>query len=95
MDEMENMEQDNVVVLCDEEGNEFEFEMIDTVEYQDGEYAMLLPTDEDAEEIVILQIVTDPDDEEMIDFVTIEDEAVIEAVYSIFKDRLQDEFDFA
>lgn len=95
MDEMENMEQENIVVLCDEEGNELEFELIDTVEYQDSEYAMLLPTDEDAEEIVILQIVADPEDEEMIDFVTIEDEAVIEAVYDIFKDRLQDEFDFA
>ena len=95
MDEMENMEQENIVVLCDEEGNELEFELIDTVEYQDNEYAMLLPTDEDAEEIVILQIVADPEDEEMIDFVTIEDEAVIEAVYDIFKDRLQDEFDFA
>ena len=90
MDEMEN-----IVVLCDEEGNELEFEMIDTVEYQDNEYAMLLPTDEDAEEIVILQIVADPEDEEMIDFVTVEDETVLEAVYDIFKDRLQDEFDFA
>ncbi len=98
MDEMnrnDEMELDNVIVLSDDEGNELEFEFVDTTEYEGKEYVLLLPTDEDSEEVVILQSEPDPEDEEMVNYVTIEDEAVLEAVYNVFKEKLQDEFDFA
>ncbi len=96
MDELNrNEELDNVIVLSDEDGNELEFEFVDTAEFEGKEYVLLLPTDEDSEEVVILQSEPDPDDDELVNYVTIEDEAVLEAVYDIFKQKLQDEFDFA
>ncbi len=98
MDEMNRNdapELDNVIVLSDDDGNELEFELVDTAEYNGKEFVLLLPTDEESEEVVILQTEADPDNEEMVNFVTIEDESLLEEVYSIFKDKLQDEFDFA
>lgn len=95
MDQNENMELDNVIVLSDEDGNELEFEFVDSAEYQGKEYVLLLPTDEDSEEVVILQSEIDPEDDELVNYITIEDEAVLDAVFSQFKERLQDEFDFA
>lgn len=95
MDQNENMELDNVIVLSDEDGNELEFEFVDSTEYQGKEYVLLLPTDEDSEEVVILQSEIDPEDDELVNYITIEDEAVLDAVFSQFKERLQDEFDFA
>ena len=37
------------IILYDEDGNETEFEIIATLEVNDIEYAILLPTDEDIE----------------------------------------------
>ena len=89
-----NMELDNVIVLSDENGNALECEFVDSLEYEGAEYVLLLPTVEESEDVVILQSVPDEEDEEMVNFVTVEDEDVLEAVYDLFKEKLQDEFDF-
>lgn len=93
--EQNDMELDNVIVLSDENGNALEFEFVDSLEYDGKEYVLLLPTDEESEDVVILESVADPEDEEMVNFITVEDEEILEAVYEQFKDKLQEEFDFA
>ena len=54
--EMEE-ELDNIIVLNDEEGNEVQFEFLDLIEYEDEEYVILLPieeeTDEDKEKVIV------------------------------------------
>ena len=40
-------EEANILSLTDEEGNEVEFELIDSVDYEGKEYLILLPVDED------------------------------------------------
>ena len=89
-----NMELDNVIVLSDENGNALEFEFVDSLEYEGAEYVLLLPTDEESEDVVILQSVADEEDEEMVNFITVENVDVLEAVYDLFKEKLQDEYDF-
>ena len=42
-------EHEDVVVLLDEEGNEFEFLVIDVIEVDGAEYAILLPAAEEEE----------------------------------------------
>ena len=86
---MENMEE-NIVVLSDDEGNEIQFEFLDMIEYNSKEYAILLPLDED--QVVILEL--ESTDEEQENFVTVDDSAVLEAVFELFKEKYKDEFNF-
>ena len=86
-------EEDNIITLTDENGNETEFEYLDVIEYQGKEYLVLMPADEEASEIVILEI--EPVDEENENYLAVEDEAVLVAVYEIFKERYKDVLTFA
>ena len=86
-------EEINILTLTDENGNETEFEYLDVIEYNAREYLVLLPTEEDNDEIVILEI--EPVDEENENYLTVEDETVLQAVYEIFKDRYQDILTFS
>ena len=96
---MENMndilseDEMNILVLTDEDGAETEFEYLDVIEYEGNEYLVLLPTEEGNDEIVILQI--EPVDEENENYLSVENEEVLAAVYAIFKERYQDVLTFA
>ena len=83
----------NILTLTDEFGNETEFEYLDVIDYQDKEYLILLPTEEDNDEIVILEI--EPVDEENENYLAVEDEPTLAAVYEIFKERYKDVLTFA
>ena len=86
-------EESPLLTLTDENGQELDFEYLDCIEYQGVEYLVLLPAEEGSDEIVILQI--EPVDEENENYLAVEDEQVLDAVYSIFKERFQDYFTFA
>ena len=85
-------EEENIISLTDENGVETEFEYLDCIEFDGIEYLVLIPAEEDANEIVILEI--QPVDEENENYVTVQDETVLNAVYSIFKDRFKDVLTF-
>ena len=86
-------EEESTLVLTDENGVDQEFEYLDCIEYEGKEYLVLIPAEEDANEIVILEI--EPVDEENENYLAVEDEAVLEAVYEIFKERYKDVLNFA
>ena len=81
-------EESNIITFVDENGEEVTFEYMDCIEYEGKEYLALLPVDEDSAEVVILEI--EPVDEENENYITVEDEATLEAVYAIFKDHYKD-----
>ena len=81
-------EESNLLSLTDENGQETVFEYLDVIEYQGKEYMFLLPADQEDTEVVIFEI--QPVDEENENYLAIEDEAVLEAVYAIFKERYKD-----
>jgi len=91
-------ERDDTVILVDENGEEEEFEYIDSIEMDGNEYVILSPLseieddDSDEEEIIILKVERNEDGEET--YVTIEDESELDAVFEEFKLRMEDEFDF-
>ena len=86
-------EEENLITLTDDSGVETTFEYLDCIEYQGKEYLVLIPAEEDADEIVILEI--EPVDEENENYLAVEDEATLEAVFAIFKDRYKDVLNFA
>ena len=81
-----------IITLTDENGVDMEFEYMDCIEYESKEYLALLPTDEESNEIVLLEI--EPVDEENENYIAIEDEATLQAVYGIFKERYKDILQF-
>ena len=86
-------EEESILTLTDENGEDMDFEYLDCIEYQGTEYLVLMPADEGSNEIVILAI--EPVDEENENYLAVEDEAVLDAVYGIFKERYKDVLDFA
>ena len=88
-------ELNNKIILNDESGNEVEFEFLDLVEYQGEEFVVLLPIDETEEtgEVVILKL-EDTDDEDNESYASVDDEAVLNTVFAIFKERFKNEFNF-
>ena len=85
-------EESNILTLTDENGTEADFEYLDSIEYQGKEYIVLIPAEEDASEIVILEV--QPVDEELENYIAVENEEVLDAVYAIFKDRFKDILSF-
>lgn len=88
---------DNIIVLNDENGEETRFEFLDLVELDGEEYVVLLPadeTDEEPGEVVILKVEDSEEDGEMESYVSVDDEATLNKVFDIFKDKFKDEFDF-
>ena len=92
-EELLQEEETNLITLTDENGEDVEFEYLDCIEYQGKEYLVLIPNQEDADELVILEV--EPVDEETENYLAVEDEAVLNAVYAIFKERYQDVLTFA
>lgn len=91
----ENEELNNIITLNDENGEEVQFEFLDLIEYNEEEYVILLPIEESEEagEVVILKVEhTESEDEES--YIGVEDEDELNAVFSIFKDKFKDEFNF-
>lgn len=91
--EMMLEEDDSILTLTDENGQEMQFEYMDCIAYQGIEYLLLMPLEEEDNEIVILEI--QPVDEENENYVAVEDETILDAVYSIFKERYKDVLNFA
>ena len=81
-------EEESLITLTDENGNDVEFEYLDCIEYEGKEYLVLIPNEEDAEEIVILEV--EPVDEETENYLSVNDEALLNAVYDIFKEKYKD-----
>jgi uncharacterized protein YrzB (UPF0473 family) len=86
-------EESSILTLTDENGQDMEFEYLDCIAYNEVEYLVLMPVEDDSNEIVILEI--QPVDEENENYVAVEDEAVLDAVYEIFKERYKDVLQFA
>jgi len=88
--ELENEEMD-VVVLTDDEGNDVEFEWLDTVEHNGNQYIVVIPTDEDAEDVVILRMEKNDEEET---FVGLDDEKEVNEVFDLFKEKNKENYEF-
>ena len=89
--ENENMipeEETSILTLTDENGNDVDFEYLDCIDYEGKEYLVLMPADEVATEIVILEV--EPVDEENENYLSVDDEKTLNAVYDVFKEKYKD-----
>ena len=85
-------EKSSILTLTDEKGVDTDFEYLVCIEYRGKEYLILMPVDTVETEIVILEI--EPVDEENENYLAVEDEKLLNAVYEIFKEKYKDVLTF-
>ncbi|MBP5379426.1 MAG: DUF1292 domain-containing protein [Ruminococcus sp.] len=94
LDELEEEDEiENYITLTDDDGNEVSFEIIGTVEYSDHLYAVLLPFDDEDDEVVILEVIPGETPEED-DFVSVNDDELLGKVFEEFKKNYDGEYEF-
>lgn len=83
----------NYVLLTDEDGNEVEFEHIDTIEVEGKMYMAFIPAqlavDEEAE-VVILKVVEE-DGEEIL--VSVDDDEEADRIFAIVMERVEEMYE--
>ena len=79
---MNEEDQGMLITLEDENGQEVEFEFLDVIEFEGTEYIVLIENDEDADEVVILQINQ------------IDDEDTLNKVFELFKKKYEGDINF-
>lgn len=86
-------EDNNLIYLTDDEGNEEPYSFLDLVEYDGCEYAVLYPeSGEDEGTVEILRVEDLNDDEDA--YLPVESEEILDAVFELFKERNKDSLDF-
>ena len=90
--ELNEEEYEDVVVMTDDEGNEYLYDIAARIEKNENEYVVLVPQDEEDDEVVILKSVLVDDETE--ELVPEEDEDITDAVFEEFKELFADEFNF-
>ena len=89
---LENEEETSILTLTDENGVDTDFEYLDCIDYEGKEYLVLMPADEAATDIIILEV--EPVDEETKNYLSVQDETILNAVYDIFKEKYKDVLTF-
>ena len=91
---LQELQEDEIYTytLTDDEGNEYEFELLGTAEIDGKTYYALVPTGEnESEEYAILRA---EEDEEGVNLVTIDDDDEWEKVADFFDDQLFSDVDY-
>jgi uncharacterized protein YrzB (UPF0473 family) len=82
-------EQEEVITLVDEEGAEHDFTVVDIINVDESEYAILLPVEEENDEAIILKFTHDDEGSELL--VDIEDDEEWEKVADAWEEMLAEE----
>ena len=86
------MNEENIITLNDEDGNEIKFEFLDLIPYRQKDYVVMLPLEDSDGQVVILQL--EEVDDETESYIGVENEFVLETVFSLFKERNKDFYEF-
>lgn len=88
------MQDGYIINLTDDEGNSFNLEVVGEVEYEESTFVVFLPADMDEDNpdygFIILRSVEENGEES---FDSVDDEELLEKVYAIYMESLQDDED--
>lgn len=90
----------DLISLIDDDGNEYEFEILDTYDCDEGHYIAIVPYSPDSEDddsegdLMILKAADDEENEEgEFYYAPIEDDAEFNRISDIFVERLEEYYD--
>lgn len=79
------------ITITDEDGNEYELEVLSTVEYNGESYLAVIPADSEDESDLEVSILKSSDEDGEPMLCAVEDEAELQAVYDLIMDSLYEE----
>ena len=79
------------VTIIDEDGNEYELEILSTLEYNGETYIAVIPADGEEHEALDVSILKSVDEDGEAILCAIEDDEELEAVYSLMMDSLYED----
>lgn len=88
---MENEYGSDFMTIVDEDGTEFELEILSTLEYNGETYLAVIPANGDENEEMEVSILKSVDDDGEPILCAIEDEEELESVYSLIMDQLYED----
>jgi uncharacterized protein YrzB (UPF0473 family) len=89
---MEDMYGSDFITIVDEDGTEYELEVLSTLDYDGNTYLAVIPAGEHAEEFQLeISILKSVDEDGEPILCAIEDDAELETVYSLIMDQLYEE----
>lgn len=88
---MSNEYGSDFMTIIDEDGTEYELEVLSTLEYNGSTYLAVTPANMDAEADVEVSILKSVEEDGEPILCAIEDDAELEAVYSLIMDELYEE----
>lgn len=86
---MIQLDEDSIITLTDDEGNDVDFLLLDVVEYDGGDYLVLLPLAEEEDEEDNVLILKVEQTEEGESYAGIEDDNILNAVFDLFNAQLE------
>ncbi len=86
LDALDGDDEEFIVELTDEDGKTQKFSILDTIDYEGKEYAVLA-TEEEPDSVVILEYI---ENDEEGTFVTVDDEEKLQAIFDIFVSSLEE-----
>lgn len=88
----ETTERGEIITLTDDRGNEIDFEFLDLIEYSSNSYAVLIPTDEAADQVLIFKVENASLEDNT--FSPVEDPDLAQAIFDLFRVKNEEYFDF-
>jgi uncharacterized protein YrzB (UPF0473 family) len=89
---MENQFGSDFISITDDEGNEYELEVLSTLEWNGNSYLAVIPAQESLEELQLeVSILKSVEEDGESILCVIEDEAELQAVYDLLMDSLYEE----
>lgn len=83
------------ITITDDDGNEFELELLDTIDYKDKQYMAFLPADMDEDDpdygMIILEALEEENGDQY--FGSVDDETLLAEIYDYFMEQLFSEED--
>ncbi len=86
----------DLITLLDDEGNEHEFEIIDEITYEDGDYMALMPVSDDPDGFTapdtyyIFEVIEEDGEEQLAE---VEDDDLLNRLADIFEERYAESFE--
>ena len=87
-EDYELTEDEDIITLSDEEGNDVRFIFLDLISYEGKDYAILLPEDDETGEVEILEVEEDGEEEDS--FTGVDDDELLNTLYNIFNEKYKD-----
>ena len=88
---MEDQYGSDFITIVDEDGTEFELEVLTTLEYNGAEYLAVIPAGTEDEEDLEVSILKNVDEDGESILCAIEDENELQAVYDLIMDQLYED----